>query len=228
MASMAQQLAAQGLAFERVEAVVGRELTLEQWRALYSPVWFFLLHGRRATPNELGCTLSHRKAWQIMLERGQEWAVFFEDDAELSRDFGTQLDRYNMATKDFELVQFHSFRIPDVKIEGGQHEQFEVKKFSGTNASAVAYILRLSGARKLLKNSRAKMNADKWVWARALFGLKSCAIYPFPVRPHGELSALSTIGNSQWGSRSNYFLWRVLALPPLRLARVILLKMRNV
>ena len=228
MASMAQQLAAQGLAFERVGAVVGRELTLEQWRALYSPVWFFLLHGRRATPNELGCTLSHRKAWQIMLERGQEWAVFFEDDADLSPDFGKQLDRYNAATKDFELVQFHSFRIPDVKIAGGQYGQFEVRKFGGTHASAVGYILRIKGAQKLLNDPRVKMNADKWVWARALLGLKSCAIYPFPVWPHQHLSAMSTIGNAQWASRSNYFLWRLLVLPVLRLVRIVLLKMRNV
>ena len=82
MASMAQQLAAQGLAYERVEAVVGRELDAEQKRDSFSPFWYGLLQGRAVTNAELGCSLSHRKVWQMMIDRAQNWVVIFEDDAE--------------------------------------------------------------------------------------------------------------------------------------------------
>jgi glycosyl transferase, family 25 len=228
MASMAAQLGAQGLAFERVEAVAGRELSAEQRKAHYSDFWFRLLHGRTATPNELGCTLSHHKAWKLMQDRGQEWAVFFEDDAALAPDFAARLKEFEAATRNFDGVQFHSFRVPDINVSAHDSYAFRVLRFSGPNASAIAYALRTSGVQTLLKHDRVMMNADKWVWARALWGLKMCAIYPFPVTPHEAHSAVSTIGNAQLGSRANSGLWRVAVLPFLRVVRYAMLKLRRV
>lgn len=228
MASMATQLTAQGLEFERVEAVVGRELTAEQRKDQYSDFWFRIFHGRSATPNELGCTLSHRKAWQIMLNRKQDWAIFFEDDASIDPRFANSLSEFKDATVGYDAVQFHSFRLPDINTSVLSGRLFSVMKFSGPNASAIAYGLRTSGVQKLLRHRRVMMNADKWVWARALWGLKLCAIYPFPVLPHSTHSALSTIGNSNWGSRTSSLVWRVAFLPILRAVRTAALKLRRV
>jgi glycosyl transferase, family 25 len=226
MHSMTSQLEAQGLRFERVEAVVGRELTAEMRKAVYSDFWFRIFHGRSATNNELGCTLSHRKIWQIMLDRGEEAAVIFEDDALIGADFGSHLSAYNNATGQFDMVQFFAFRQPS-RVDDVENENFKVGRFGGSHASAVAYMLRKSGADKMLRQKRALINADKWVWASALFGLRCCCIVPFPVGLHEDLSAVSTITAQQVVDRRNPIWYRFLLLPLLKICRKAVLVLRG-
>jgi glycosyl transferase, family 25 len=226
MHSMAEQLSAQGLEFERVEAVVGRELTSEKRSSVYSDFWFRIFHGRSATNNELGCTLSHRKIWQIMLDRGEDAAVIFEDDALIRADFGSQLSAYNKATGQFDMVQFFAFRQPS-RVDNVENENFKVGQFGGSHASAVAYLLRNSGAVKMLRQKRVLINADKWVWASALFGLRCCCIMPFPVGLHEDLSAVSTIATQHEIDRRNPIWYRVLFLPLLKICRKAMLVLRG-
>jgi GR25 family glycosyltransferase involved in LPS biosynthesis len=224
MASMAAQLSAQGLVFERVEAVVGTDITAVQRRAVYSGFWFRVFHGRNATSNELGCTLSHRKAWQLMLDRGQDWAVFFEDDVLFAETFSSELFSIELATRDYDMVQFHSFETPEYFVEQCEAISFKIGLYRGSHASAAAYILRSAGAQKMLKGGRVWINADKWVWATALYGLTCCAIYPFLISPREELSMTSSIGLG----RKNSFIYRWTLLPILRVVRLAIIKLRDV
>ena len=81
-AFMERQFAALGIAAERLEAVTPATLD-PYWRDLAAgPV------GRgRVSPPELACSLSHRRIWQIVAERGLPAAIVLEDDMQLSSGF---------------------------------------------------------------------------------------------------------------------------------------------
>jgi glycosyl transferase, family 25 len=210
--SMAAQIAELGLTCERVEAVDGRLLSAEQRKAVYSDFWFRLFHGRSASGGEIGCALSHRKIYALMIERGQEWVVILEDDALLSADFARDLAAYESETREFDVAQFYAFRLPDRFVHEASAGNFEVSRFSGPHGSTAAYGLRLSGAVKLLSQQKLKVAADKWAWLAAIAGVTCCGIVPYPVSLHETLSATSTISNG----RKKTLLWRMLVLPILR------------
>ncbi len=228
MASMGQQLAAQGLDFERVEAVVGRELTAEQRRTSYSKFWYSLLMGRQPSAAELGCNLSHRMIWKMMLDRGQDWAIIFEDDALLSPEFSNALPLFEKSTEACDVVQFYSLKQPDILKANVPNTPYRLMSYSGANPTATAYGLRASGAKKLLKYRRIIFTNDKWVLGRAFLGVKCGAIFPFPVGMHQTHSALSTIGEGSSAKRQGHIAWRICVLPVLRVVRAVCLKLRDV
>jgi glycosyl transferase family 25 len=227
MQSMAQQLTAQGLSFERVEAVVGRELTADQKRASYLPFWYGLLQGRAATNNELGCTLSHRKIWQMMIDRNQDWAVIFEDDALLLQQFAAQLFSIEKETKSFDMMHLYAFRDPNITHHTSADGAFKVMKYSGPHGSTAAYALRLAGAKKLLKMEKVWTAPDKWTWLSAITGLRCCGISPYPVLLEEELASVSTIASAQGTARRNNRLWLLIVLPLLRLVRKSIMFVRG-
>lgn len=226
MASMAWQLAAQGLAFERVEAVVGRELTAEQKRASYASFWYALLQGRAITDPELGCFLSHRKIYDLMIAREQEWAIIFEDDAELLEGFAQKLFAFDEQTREFDMVQFYAFRDPSKLPHFSKAKEFSVMQYSGPHASAAAYGMRLSGAQKMMQFRKIWTPSDKWLWYSAISGLRCCAIWPYPVKLEETLSADSTIAFANSRQRKSSVLWRATILPILRFIRFSLIKYR--
>jgi glycosyl transferase, family 25 len=227
MVSMQQQLQAQGLSFERVEAVVGRELTVEQKKASFSSFWYGLLQGRAATNNEIGCTLSHRKIWQLMIDRGDQWAVIFEDDALLLPQFSGQLLAIEKETQYFDMMHLFAFREPNIFHHKSSDGLFDVMKYSGPHGSTAAYALRLVGAKKLMTMKRVWTAPDKWTWLSAITGLKCCGISPYPVLLEEELAAVSTIASAQGVARRNNRLWLIFVLPILRLLRKSIMEVRG-
>ena len=227
MAAMALQFEKLGMAFERVEAVAGAALSSADRRRIYSPLWFWIFHGRFATAGELGCALSHRKVWIMMKERQQGFALIFEDDAFVSQALARDCLEIEALTRDFDMVQLYAFRSPTQVIRRSSSGAFSVKTFKGPHGSTAAYGLRLSGALKLLRPARVRMAVDKWTWASALTGLRSCAVSPFPVGLHETMSANSTIAASSQRRRGN-IAWRVLVLPLLRVARFGIMRLRGV
>lgn len=224
--SMAVQLAVLGLTCERVEAEDGRLLSPKQRRTVYSGFWFRLFHGRRASSGEIGCALSHRKIYALMVERQQDWAIILEDDVLLSPEFARNLSEYERETREFDMVQFFGFRQPTQFQHVAENGLFEVFKYSGAHASAAAYGLRLDGAKKLLLLKNIRVAIDKWSWLSALTGLRCCGIMPYPVSLKLEHSTVSTIAEPQSAERKGNMIWLFLVAPPLRIVRKMILVAR--
>jgi glycosyl transferase family 25 len=144
-AFMDDQLAALGLKGTRVEAVTPADLTQDEIDSYCD--------GRKPRylrRNELACTKSHERAWQMMIDAGQERALILEDDAELSPKlpgFLAELDRF-----DFDIVRLEAtgptIRVfpPVARSEGG----IDLRPFRSTPVGAAGYILKQSAARQLL------------------------------------------------------------------------------
>ncbi|MCD1633268.1 glycosyltransferase family 25 protein [Martelella mediterranea] len=80
---------AQGLAFERIDAVDAATLSEDFVRNIVVPP--ISKYARNLTPSEVACYLSHKKVWEMALSRGLEYAAIFEDDIHLAPDAGKLL-----------------------------------------------------------------------------------------------------------------------------------------
>ncbi|MBC7282752.1 glycosyltransferase family 25 protein [Hoeflea sp.] len=74
------QAARLGLTVQRVDAVAGRQLPEETLARLKASI----RSGTPLGPSEIGCFLSHRKAWEQVLATGAPWAFVAEDDLHLA------------------------------------------------------------------------------------------------------------------------------------------------
>lgn len=83
------------LDFTFIDAVYGKELPDSYLDSIRNKSAGKLVkRGFPATPGEIGCTLSHIKAYQEVIDRGLEWACILEDDAILDGRFKTFINDF--------------------------------------------------------------------------------------------------------------------------------------
>ncbi len=152
-ARMASHLAELGIAFEFIEAVEGRNLSPEECARSTDPERTRRFLGRTLTPLEIACSLSHRMLYQKQLDEGWEEVVILEDDAVVDPAFLDVIQLRDALPADWELVSFYR---GDTRVSfwGGRRlGRWRCVKFGSLAYGAVAYMLRRSGARKLLSHS---------------------------------------------------------------------------
>ena len=131
-----------GLRFSRVQAVDGRLLSEAEIKQLVIPKWKRQLFFRELTRTEVGCCLSHRKCWKMLVESAEEWALVLEDDCIFSNGAASFLDNEKWIPETVKLCQLsHSGESGDqVLIDKNKHKinnRFEVvriPKISGFGA----------------------------------------------------------------------------------------------
>jgi glycosyl transferase, family 25 len=231
MESMQRQLDDLGLPFERIEAVDGRKITAQEKAALYSDFWFWLMHGNTATAGEIGVNLSHRKIYQHMIDEKIDAAIILEDDVALLPVLPLLLPEIEANTTEFDMVQLYSFRQPDIDVRASPSNTLRIKKFSNLHASSAAYLLRRSGAAKLLKIKKVRTMSDRWCWLSAMSGLKCCGISPFPVKLHESLAEDSSVGRMNLETspqrHKTTTAWRYLIFPWLNIVKLGILRFRG-
>lgn len=92
-----------GMAIElvRVPAADAKDMSeteLQHWRGLSSGRSFL-------SAGEIGCFLSHRKAWEKVVTTGEKWAFIAEDDIHFSKDAEKFLSADTWIPKDAELIK---------------------------------------------------------------------------------------------------------------------------
>lgn len=84
-----------GLSFDFIDAIHGKELSNNILNfAKINSRGNILRRGFSATPNEIGCTLSHLKAYKEVVDSNLNWAYILEDDAILDERFKTFIDNF--------------------------------------------------------------------------------------------------------------------------------------
>jgi glycosyl transferase family 25 len=99
-----------GVVYDRVSAVDGRAFTSQDLAVYQDPRAIYPLSAA-----EIGCALSHRKAWQKIFDTKASWGVVFEDDACLQPQTGILIAS-----------------LPDI------HASPTIVKLEATNGEAVA------------------------------------------------------------------------------------------
>jgi glycosyl transferase, family 25 len=234
LAHMKSELAAIYLPFDRVVARDGMEFSDLEIKDCYSPFWFGLFHGRQITKGELGCALSHRSAYRKIIDEKLDWALILEDDVSVEKFDIALLGRFIDAAPAADVIQlYYSEHRPHKTKPVAHMANFEIIKVKGTHASAVGYIVKKSGAVKLLKYKKVFLTADKFSWMEAILGVKFVAVTPFLVKPHAALNGESDIDRTNENLqttrkvRSKPLLWRLLARPMLIFGRKVMVAGRN-
>ncbi|MCY0149676.1 glycosyltransferase family 25 protein [Hoeflea sp. G2-23] len=112
-------LAACPVAAEVMDAVDGRALTAAERDAVYSRQ---SLHAPRypfdLTVGEIGCFLSHRRAWQTIVDRELSAGLIIEDDVEIDvESFGPGLDLAIQNIDALGYIQFQTRPVPGPAVE---------------------------------------------------------------------------------------------------------------
>jgi len=92
LAFMKEQLERNGVAFERVSAVVGKELSDEEVKRVASPFLQWCANGRPLNRGEIGCSLSHMVIWKKIVDMKLDCACILEDDVTVLDNIKSRLN----------------------------------------------------------------------------------------------------------------------------------------
>jgi glycosyl transferase family 25 len=193
MASIRANLEALGLPFERLPAVMGKDVP--EWEKLVDlPAYAW--RNRLDTPRagEVGCYLSHLQAMEAFLRTDAPWCVILEDDVEVLPACAEVLR--SLAEKDdWDLVKLFNFHsgMPVTKrsLAGGYRL---VAHLTRTTSSA-AYVVNRRAAATLLRSMRPiSEQVDHALDRPWETGLRTRGIRPMPVVLAPVAHTTSTIG----------------------------------
>ena len=106
---MRKQLDSLGLPFIKVNAVYGKDLPIrEKYVCLERPApkdreWLYPLND-----SEIGCFLSHKNRWLMLVDSHESWALILEDDAILSKSLPGFLRCLDQLPQHVRLIQIES------------------------------------------------------------------------------------------------------------------------
>ena len=157
--NIAKRLSGLGLAFTFFDATDGKKLpasVLESVDYDFYPKHY--LSPKPLTLGEIGCAISHIKVYEHMVENNIESAIILEDDAIVSQHFKEIVeDTLNKINKNHELIFFdhgkvksHFFKKQIVEGYRLAHYKTPSKNSRRCIIYATAYLITLSGAKKLL------------------------------------------------------------------------------
>ena len=148
------------------------------------------LLGFELTRNEIGCFLSHKKAWLKCVENNRP-TLIFEDDFVINENFSDALD--------IVLNKFTSWDI--LRLQGlAESNCTEVADFGRNKivlnhsdpVGATAYIVRPNSAKILLQKSAQIFEPlDHFLEHKRFHGLRVHALIPYPVGVTGDGSTIS-------------------------------------
>ncbi|MGV0959961.1 MAG: glycosyltransferase family 25 protein [Limnohabitans sp.] len=192
-AAMRQQLTTLGMDFRFCHAVNGAQLP--QLPQQYNQNKRLRYYGFDMKLGEIGCFLSHRQCWEYAAQT-EKTVLILEDDAQLSPDLRRVLDFALNAPQEWDMVRLCGARTKaNIRYELARQGGYALVEELKDPALSTAYLLRPSGARKLLKASRQfYIPVDNFMECRHWSRVRTLSILPYPVT---TMVLASTIGDRE-------------------------------
>lgn len=153
-AHMSQRAAEIGLKLEFVDAVDARDFGAERSEVRVGGTPF-----GRIADGDLACTLSHRKVWRLIEQRGEPYAVVLEDDVRLADDAVQFFSDTSWIPPDAKIVKVERYggrrRRISVDRERLQARDRSVFRFHTRNVGSAGYVISRAGAREMLEATRS-------------------------------------------------------------------------
>ncbi len=190
LAACASQLDSYGLPFDRIEAVNGDTLDVSTINELYN--FGDSSYHKHMTRGELGCYLSHVRAWQAIVDEQLDYAVILEDDILLQDDIQQGLEAITYIQQPWDVIKLAEAPAKRKAVHQIPASDFSLITYNKVPSRTCAQAVSLSGARKLLGTS-IKINRPIdielqywWESELSVFGLK-----PYVVKAnHDEISEI--------------------------------------
>ena len=140
------------LAYERVPAVLGKELTQEQIDACYDADENRKHYYRTLSQGEIGCYLSHRKCWQKIAESELPFGIVLEDDIKVVGDVHKAIELIEAVDFDWDLIKLAPYNRKTRKemLAHPLAPGFDLVIHNKPMSGCAATIYSKAGAQKLL------------------------------------------------------------------------------
>jgi glycosyl transferase, family 25 len=172
------ELSKTNLNWSFLDAVDGSQLKFPL--AEYRPHKVKRLLGFDLTKNEIGCFLSHKKAWQACLESNQV-TLIFEDDFILLPHFEKTVEILLAEFHDWSLIRLQSLANSShvvIKVIG----DVSIVKNLSDEVGATAYIIKPEAAKILVEHSKEIYEPlDHFLEHKTKHGVEMLAVKPYPV-----------------------------------------------
>jgi len=138
------------------------------------------LLGFDLTKNEIGCFISHKKAWQTCLESNQV-TLIFEDDFILLPHFENTIEILLTEFHDWNLIRLQSLANSSHVVIKAIGDISIVKNLSD-EVGATAYIIKPEAAKILVEHSKEIYEPlDHFMEHKTKHGVEMLAVKPYPV-----------------------------------------------
>lgn len=200
------QLDALNLSFSRINATVGAELSDKEIALAYDQNRNKSHHHRDLTKGEIGCYMSHRAAWQAIIEQDSEFALVLEDDISVNDNI---INCFKLITKS---VGWDILKLSDTEnVKPANHKrlnsEFELVSYNKVPNRTMAYLITRQAAQKMLSQTRFFRPIDVDVQCYADFGVTVCGLRPNCVEMSEEFgtpdkSDIAKVNRGRHSSRS--------------------------
>lgn len=151
MAKISKRLDELEIPFERMPAVYGADLSQEEIDKYYCPELNKKNYRRPLGLGEIGCYISHIKAWKAIIDRGLSCALILEDDIVIDESLGQLIKTMSKFSDSFDIVKLYSKNNEPKLIEsirlGEGHQLCRFKKIPIGNQGQ---LVTFSGAKNLI------------------------------------------------------------------------------
>ena len=148
------------------------------------------LLGFELTPNEIGCFLSHKKAWQACLDSNRP-TLIFEDDFRLLPHFEHAIDVLINRYQDWNAVRLQGLHAVHQEPIAS-FEEIDIVRNSGDAVGATAYLIKPDVAKRLIEASNDMYEPlDHFLEHVQKHHIPFLAIRPYPVDITGVQSTIA-------------------------------------
>ena len=153
LANVDAQLKAHNISYERVSAVLGKDLTDEDVANYYNEEEGKKYYYRSLSRGEVGCFLSHRLCWKKILESGAPFGIILEDDLQVTGNVHEAIGLIEQLDFAWDLVKLAPYnrKVRKEVLSHKLNENFSLVIHNKVMAGTPATIYSREGARKLLK-----------------------------------------------------------------------------
>lgn len=153
MAKIAKRLNELEIPFERISGVYGADLSEYDLNSAYSARLNARTYRRPLTKGEIGCYMSHLKAWKAIVDSSIPCALVIEDDILIDSNIKTLCEKLNKIAYSYDIVKFFCKKSkPKVIKKVSMGNGYNLCRFKKVPIGNLAQLISLEGAQKLLKN----------------------------------------------------------------------------
>ena len=152
MARTAKRLNELFIPFERISGVYGAELSQEEIAQYYCPKLNKKNYRRPLGLGEIGCYISHIKAWQTIVDRKLTCGLILEDDIVIEEGLADLTKELGRLSDTFDIVKFfNKKKNPKIVDSVDFARKYKLCRFKKIPIGNYAQLVSLAGAKKLLK-----------------------------------------------------------------------------
>lgn len=150
------QLSYQNIDFERIDAIHGKYLSNDNILEHYSKELNSKSYYRSLSLGEIGCYLSHRKAWQRIVDLKLDYAIIMEDDFKLVGDLNKVFNALESLNNQWDIIKLASYnnRERPIRYKTQIDADFEIVIHNKTMTGCCAQAITYKGAKKLIEFSQ--------------------------------------------------------------------------